>query len=134
MRCIIDTNVAIHIRDAEPTVLDKIADNVLEPTLSIVTVVELENGIEKSPQFADWRRLALTKIFATMDVLPFRIEEATRYGAIVKALGYSRSRTLDRMIAAQAIVADLTLITMNPTDFANIPDLRLEVWPTPTIG
>jgi tRNA(fMet)-specific endonuclease VapC len=34
----------------------------------------------------------------------------------------------DLMIAAVALVHDLTLVTHNTTDFVNIPGLRLEDW------
>jgi predicted nucleic acid-binding protein len=35
------------------------------------------------------------------------------------------------MIAATAIVAGATLITMNAQDFRGIDGLRLEAWPSP---
>lgn len=53
------------------------------------------------------------------------------YGAVIRVLGFSRPRILDRLIAATAIVYDLTLVTINGADFRDIPGLKLEVWPTP---
>ena len=53
------------------------------------------------------------------------------YARIVAALGFSRSRVLDRLIAATAIIGDLVLVTSNGPDFDAIPGLKLEVWPTP---
>ena len=38
---------------------------------------------------------------------------------------------VDLMIAAVALVHDLTLVTNNTKDFQNIPGLRLEDWLTP---
>ncbi len=53
---------------------------------------------------------------------------AARYGAIVEAVGYSRRRVIDRMIAAQALLHDATLVTMNGEDFKDIPGLKLLIW------
>jgi len=39
--------------------------------------------------------------------------------------------TPDLMVAAVALVHDLTLVTHNTADFRNVPDLRLEDWLTP---
>ncbi len=39
--------------------------------------------------------------------------------------------TVDLMIAAVALVHDLTLVTHNTVDFRYVPDLRLEDWLTP---
>ena len=39
--------------------------------------------------------------------------------------------TADLMIAAVALVHDLTVVTHNTADFRNIPGLRLEDWLTP---
>jgi len=35
------------------------------------------------------------------------------------------------MIAAAALVHDLTVITMNGNDFRDVPGLKLEIWPSP---
>jgi tRNA(fMet)-specific endonuclease VapC len=67
-------------------------------------------------------------MLAALNTLPFRVEEARAYGAIVARSGFSRPRILDRMIAATALVADATLVTSNPRDFADIAQLKLEAW------
>lgn len=64
-------------------------------------------------------------------VVPFDASVVASYGEIVRALGYSRSKPIDRLIAATAIVHDLMLITINGDDFRDIPDLALEIWPDP---
>ena len=60
--------------------------------------------------------------------LPLTSEEAIAYGRIVERCGFSRPRIIYRMIAATAIVADATLITINAADFREIDGLRLEDW------
>ncbi len=53
---------------------------------------------------------------------------ATAYGRIVGEAEFSRRKIIDRMIAATAIVQDLTLITTNGADFDDIAGLKLEIW------
>lgn len=96
--------------------------------LSVLSVVELEGGVPLAPEGAPTRRLLLDEFYATMEILDFGQSEAKEYSAIVGALGYSRPRIIDRLIAAQAIVAGATLATLNPRDFRDIPRLRVENW------
>jgi predicted nucleic acid-binding protein len=93
-----------------------------------VSRVELEGGVYKDPAEAVTRRQRLDRMLLGTEVLPFGIREADAYGAIVAACGFSRARILDRMIAATAITAGVPLATLNPRDFGDIPDLKMEDW------
>jgi predicted nucleic acid-binding protein len=129
--CVIDTSVAIHLRDRDPFVraqLDLLDDDIL---LSIVSRVELEGGVYREPSRSAARRARLDLMLAAIPVLPFNDAAALAYGVIVSALGYSRRKLLDRMIAAQAIVHQAPLITMNGDDFRGIPNLTLVEWRMP---
>jgi tRNA(fMet)-specific endonuclease VapC len=58
---------------------------------------------------------------------------AHRFGEIQAALvdvGHPAPQ-MDLLIAATALVHDLTLVTHNQQDFANIPGLRLDDWLIP---
>ena len=44
------------------------------------------------------------------------------------AKGFSRRLVVDRMIAATALANDLSLATLNPRDFRDIPGLKIEDW------
>jgi len=128
MAYLLDTDVAIHLRDGDPAVTEKIAaldDAVL---MSIVTRVELEGGVYREPTFASTRRARLDAILAAIPTLAFDDTAAVAYGAIVAHAGYSRRKLLDRMIAAQAVVHRATLVTMNADDFSGIPGLALLKW------
>ena len=98
--------------------------------LSVVTRVELEGGVYKDPADIETRRVRLDRILAVYQELPFGSREAAAYASIVEACGYSRTRILDRMIAATAIVAGATLVTLNPRDFVAVPGLDIEDWTT----
>jgi len=128
MAYLLDTDVAIHLRDGDPAVTAKIAaldDAVL---MSMVTRVELEGGVYREPAYAPIRRVRLDAILAAIPTVAFDDTAAEAYGGIVAHSGYSRRKLLDRMIAAQAVVHRATLVTMNADDFSGIPGLALVKW------
>jgi predicted nucleic acid-binding protein len=128
LACIIDTNVAIHLRDGDAGVakrLEELGDGVL---MSIVTRVELEGGVYRVPELSAIRRARLDVIIAAIPALAFDDLAAGFYAAILAEAGYSRRKILDRMIAAQALAHRATLITMNAEDFSDIPGLDYLDW------
>ena len=124
----IDTDIAIAMRDAEPETRRRLAELGEVPFISVVTRIELENGVNREPAAADHRRRLLDRLLETIVVELFTPADILAYGAIVYDLGYDRRTTLDRLIAAQAISRDARLITRNRRDFARIEGLRLDVW------
>lgn len=128
MAFLLDTDIAIHLRDGDPAVMDKVAALEDAVLMSIVTRVELEGGVYREPAHASIRRARLDAILAAVPTLAFDDVAAEAYGAIVARTGYSRRKLLDRMIAAQAIVHRASLVTMNSGDYADIPELSLLAW------
>lgn len=124
----IDTDVAIALRDAEPVTLRLIAELPELPVVSIITRIELENGVNAEPAEERLRRRLLDRFLETIAVEMFTHADILAYGAIVYNLGYDRRTTLDRLIAAQAIARDATLITRNGRDFRRIRELKLDEW------
>lgn len=127
---IIDTNIAIRLRDGEPATFDRIAALGERFAISVVTQIELEGGVDRIPALAARRRRKLDELVAEVTVLPFGSREAEAYGRIVAAVGYVRGHTLDRMIAATALVHDAELHTLNARDFRAVPLLKLIDWST----
>jgi predicted nucleic acid-binding protein len=125
---LLDTNIAIHLRDGDPLVTGKIAALEGAVLLSIITQVELEGGVHREPSEAGVRRARLDVMLDALPVLDFDREAADAYRAIVEAAGYSRRKILDRMIAAQALVHRAALVTRNAADFQDIPGLVLVAW------
>ena len=128
MPFVIDTNVAIRLRDREGDIQRQIG--ILEGPilLSILTWVELENGVYRDPSSLALRRRRLDAILELLPVVSFDEKSAEAYRRIIEVVGYSRRKLLDRMIAAQAIVHRATLITLNAADFRDIPGLDLIAW------
>lgn len=127
----IDTNVAIYLRDKRSAIIDRVAQLTETPFIAMITRIELENGVHADPEMSDLRLGRLETMLATLPCLDFDSRAADVFRQIIDKCGYSRVRTFDRMIAAQAIVAGATLITINGADFRNIPGLTLEIWPDP---
>lgn len=128
MRALFDTSVAIAIRDGDPVVIDRAERLPTVALLSVLSVVELEAGVARGAIGREQRRAALDAIYDILDILPFGLKEAEAYSAIIEEIGFSRPLIIDRMIAAQAIMADAVLTTLNPRDFRGIPGLKLEDW------
>lgn len=131
MPWLLDTSVAILLRDADSEADLRLQALDSVPALSIVSQVELEGGVVARPALAAKRRAAIDILLAALPVLPFDAACAAAYRQIVETAGFSRRKVIDRMIAATALVHDLSLITLNRRDFADLPGLDLEVWPTP---
>jgi tRNA(fMet)-specific endonuclease VapC len=125
---VLDTDVAIHLRDGDPAVAEKVAALDGAVLISIVTRVELEGGVYREPAHARIRRARLDAILKAVPTISFDDAAADAYGAIVANAGYSRRKLLDRMIAAQALVHRAALVTMNAADYADIPELSLLTW------
>ncbi len=128
MAFLIDTDVAIHLRDGDPVVTAKVGTLGDAIVLSIVTRVELEGGVYRDPAHAHIRRARLDTLLAAIPALAFDDAAAAAYGAIVERAGYSRRKLLDRMIAAQALVHRAKLVTLNPKDFSDIAGLDVQAW------
>ena len=128
MVVMLDTNIAIGLRDGDPQIVEAIGKLDEAILLSIITRVELEGGVHRDRDEIGARRVRLDAILAVLPLVAFDDAAADAYRAIVEATGYSRRKMLDRMIAAQALVHRATLVTRNPSDFRDIPGLRIEVW------
>ena len=128
MSFVLDTNVAIHLRDGDPVVAERVGRLDGAVLLSVVTRVELEGGVSRDPIDAPLRRARLDAVLRAIPTLAFDDAAADAYRTIVERVGYSRRQLLDRMIAAQAIVHRATVVTMNPDDFADIPGLDVLAW------
>lgn len=128
MTFLLDTNVAIYLRDGEAELMKRVAALDGAILLSIVTRVELEGGVYREPRETGVRRVRLDAILETLPVLPFDDAAAECYRVIVETAGYSRRKLLDRMIAAQALSHRATVVTMNASDFNDIPGLQILAW------
>jgi predicted nucleic acid-binding protein len=125
---VLDTNVAIRLRDGDPVVTARVAALDGAVLMSVVTRVELEGGVHRDPAQAAVRRARLDAMLSAIPTLAFDTPAADAYGSIVARAGYSRRKPLDRMIAAQALVHRATLVTLHENDFRDVSGLALFAW------
>ncbi|ATE63391.1 type II toxin-antitoxin system VapC family toxin [Rhizorhabdus dicambivorans] len=122
MRYLIDTNCCIFLfAGGYQALADRIsALDKDEVGLSAIVYAELAlgsaNGKEPSPS-------ALDRLIRIFPVLPFDEAAARAYALLPFKRG-----SFDRLLAAHALTLDLTLITNNERDFADIPGLKVENW------
>jgi tRNA(fMet)-specific endonuclease VapC len=132
VRLLLDTSVAIGLRDLEPGISRRVFGLDPPPLLSVISVVELEGGVVNARQGRAHRRRLLDAMLDELEIVPFGAREAEIYGSIVAQLGFARAKVIDRMIAAQALALGAALATLNPRDFRTINGLALEDWTSST--
>lgn len=131
MTYLLDTNICIHaLKKRPPQVLDRLeAVGRAAVVVSVITVLELRQGAEKSQRVAA-NHAALDLFLAPIKVLPFD-EEAALIGARLRARLERQGIPIgdyDSLIAAQALAWDLVLVTNNVDEFERVPGLQFENW------
>ena len=130
MRYMLDTSICIYlINNHPPQVLQRL-EALMQGSvvMSVVTYAELRAGLEiqTSNQAQDERALSL--LTGRIPVLPFTQADAESFG-VMRATVCDRNRdTMDRLIAAHAVSAGVTLVTNNEIDFRDYPGLVVENW------
>lgn len=119
---LLDTNICIYVlADADSLVARRLADCALGSAVaSVITHAELLPGVRSAGAEEEAK---LSRFFQRVPVLPFGTAEAEAYARLPFRRG-----VFDRLIAAHALSLGLTLVTNNPRDFADVPDLRIENW------
>jgi tRNA(fMet)-specific endonuclease VapC len=125
---LLDTSVAIELRDGVARIVEKVGGLDGPIALSIITRIELEGGVHRVPREAALRRERLDAVLSVLPTVPFDDQAAEAYRTIIETSGFSRRKMADRMIASQALTEDATLVTLDPDDFRDIPGLKLLAW------
>ena len=128
MKFLIDTNIAIHVRDGFEPVLDKLGRHEGVVFLSALSLAELQRGLYAGLPDSALRQVRLKRMLETIPVLAFDATAAETYGQIIAQIGWARRKDFDRLIGAHALATGCTLVTANAPDFSDIPGLSLENW------
>lgn len=131
MKYMLDTNICIYlIRNKPIQVLKKLQQiKASEVCISSITLAELEYGIKKS-QNQNQNKIALAEFVAPIEIEPFEIEAAIKFGDIRAQLEKKGTviGAYDMLIAAHALSLNLVLVTNNTKEFIRIPSLQVENW------
>jgi tRNA(fMet)-specific endonuclease VapC len=119
---LLDSNICIYLlKGVSAAARAKLEARALGEVLtSAVAYAEVMLGVD--PDDAEAQATA-KRFFAVIPVRPFDMAAADAYAR----LPFKR-RSFDRLIAAHAVAAGLTLITRNAADFADVPELVVEDW------
>ena len=130
MRYMLDTNICIYlIKNHPPQVLQRL-EALMQGSvvMSVVTYAELRAGLEIQTSNRAQDERALSLLTGRIPVLPFTQADAESFGVMRAAVRDRNRDTMDRLIAAHAVSAGVTLVTNNEIDFRDYPGLMVENW------
>lgn len=130
MRYMLDTNICVYLIKCHPPKILRRLEALAQGStvMSVVTYAELRAGLEKQTSDRAHDERVLQALTNRIPVLSLDKAAAESYG-VLRAAVRERSRdAMDRLIAAHAISAGLTLVTNNEADFKDYPELRVENW------
>lgn len=122
IRFLIDTDTTIFATTGQyPRIAEQMEQ--YEPGelgLSVISYAEIVLGMEqgKPPTLE-----ALDAFIAIVPLQPFDEDAALAYAK----LPFKRA-SFDRLLAAHAVRLNATIVTNNPSDFADVPGLKVENW------
>jgi predicted nucleic acid-binding protein len=130
---LLDTDTIIYSLKGNEAVQKNLRNHIHDALkMSVITLMELYYGAHKSVRVAS--NLAKVKRLETeFDVIPTGSESAEVFGILKSGLEKSRTRLddFDLIIAACAMVHNLTLVTNNVAHFKRIEGLKLTNWSIP---
>lgn len=121
MQFLLDANSVILALSGHPRLLQRLSqcdEGALGVSAIVVAEVALDTARGKAPS-----PTVLDAFLEEVALLPFDEAAARSYATLPFKRG-----SFDRLIAAHALALDLTLVTNNEDDFADIPGLRTENW------
>lgn len=130
MKYLLDTDVCIAVLRGYRRVRERL--QAVQPDdcgISVVSIFELFSGVERCCR-PEEERLKVETFIAPMHVLPFDHDSALRASKVrwhLEKAGLPIG-PYDLLLAGQALVLDVTLVTGNIGEFARVPDLVLENW------
>jgi len=130
VRYLLDTNIASYVIKGEfPPLRDKLARvPISELGISVITEAELRFGVNRKPE-ATRLKQAVDEFFRRVEILPWDSAAAQHYAELRGVLEDAGSpmANFDLMIAAQALAADVVLVTHDRV-FHRVKQLKIEDW------
>jgi tRNA(fMet)-specific endonuclease VapC len=127
---LLDSNILIALlRGAQPPTRQRFRDAEGLVGVSVVSVMELEYGVQRSGYPSENRR-AVEELLSLVEILPFDRAAAEDAGRVRGQLA-ARGQTIgpfDSLIAGHARSRGLIVVTNNIREFARVPGLQVEDW------
>jgi len=129
MPYLVDTDWVIDLLASVPEalqLLDRLAQDGI--AISIITYMEAYQGVERSPhpEEAQNKLSALLDSLPVVSLSPAVAQRCARLRETLRKQGKRvNARSLDLIIAATALEYNLTLVTRNTEDYADVPGLKL---------
>lgn len=129
MRFLLDTDTCSAQIRGDPRIFSRLIQHGEQLGISVVTVAELKRWVFRSntPQRI---RLGMQNLLLNIPTISLTDEIADVAGRVGARVWdeHRRIAMTDLIIAATAIVHDLTVVTRNVRDFNIVPNLRLDDW------
>ena len=131
MKFLLDTDTCSQLaRGRHPAVAERVSQHARSDlAVSVITVGELRFGLASSSSASGLARRT-EALLASIVCLNVDLAVTLQYATLrahLRRLGLPIGPN-DHWIAAQALTADLTLVTGNTREFQRVPGLRVENW------
>ena len=129
MNFLIDTNICSAYIKGNHGVWSRFLTHSGGIAISVITAGELWTWAQRS-KTRDAIRVAVTDLLQSMHVIEFDMEAALRFGELRAQMldAGTPIPDMDTIIAATALLHNLTLVTNNTKDFLPVPGLKLVDW------
>jgi tRNA(fMet)-specific endonuclease VapC len=129
MNFLLDTNICSAYLKGDPAVWNKFLQYSGGLAISVVTAGELWTWVARN-KASEKSRSAVSDFLDLMEIVDIDLTIALRFGDLRgKLLDVGNPiPDMDGLIAATALVGNLTLVTHNVDDFQSVPALRVEDW------
>ena len=119
----VDTSTLVDALTGSRRSLDTLIRLTEEGHRLVVSTIVLYEWLRGPRTAADLE--AQEALFPTESAAPFGPAEAARAAQLYRQVKKARGREIDLAIAASALVNGAAILTLNPADFDDVPDLQV---------
>lgn len=132
MRFLLDTNICSSYLKGEQTVWNRFVQHSGGLATSVVCAGELWTWVKRGKASTKSQQ-AVADFYTLIEIIDVDLEIALSFGELRATMMDQGTPMpdMDCLIAATALVHDLTLVTHNTMDFANVGLLRVQDWLAP---
>lgn len=132
MKFLLDTNICAAYLKGNHAVWNRFVQHSGGLATSVICAGELWTWVQRGHVSAKSQQ-AVADFLSLIDVVDVDLEIALSFGELRARMmdAGTPMPDMDCLIAATAITLDLTLVTHNTADFANVTSLRIQDWLSP---